>query len=411
MEHTHRERIKKLRVLTINHLFPSKEVRFAGIFISRQGQYLAKHGIECNFLVPRPWAPWPLYRLSRWRKYGPANLLIAPKGLEARLVRYLRPPGIWFARFEYNSTITALKAAAIRWHRENPFDAVLGISMFPDAELAVSIGKKLNLPVATLAIGSDVMLYMKQFPVFWKRLGRALEQVDLPIGVSEAICKELSKTGKCRREPLCAYLGRDNERFLPAEDKNKVRQSLGWAEGDIVAIYVGSLINSKGINELAEAANALLEKYHNFRLVCVGEGPAIEKLVQLRAGIGRDGAVVLPGLLSPQEIPMYLQGADFMVFPSHSEGMPQSVLEAMNCGLPVVATRVGGIPEAVIDGQTGILIDVKNTGQLQAATEKMINDKEFRITAGHKGYLLAKEKFDTEKNVKKFADALRSLVV
>jgi len=403
--------MKKLRVLTISHLFPSKEIKFAGIFISRQGQYLAKYGIECDFLVPRPWAPWPLYRLSRWRKYGPANLLAAPKELEARLVRYIRPPGIWFAKFEYNLIITALKAAAMRWHRENPFDVVLGISMFPDAELAVSIGKKLNLPVATLAIGSDVMFYMKRFPVFWRRLGSVLEQVDLSVGVSEAICKELAETGKCRRKPLCVYLGRDSGRFLPPEDKSKVRQSLGWAEGDIVAIYVGTVTDFKGINELATVAKELLGKYHNFRLVCVGEGPTIERLVQLRASIGRNDAVVLPGLLSPQEVPMYLQGADFMVFPSHSEGMPQSVLEAMDCGLPVVATKVGGIPEAVIDGETGILIDAKNTSQLQAAMEKMINDREFRITSGHKGYLLAKQKFDTESNGKKLANALRSLVV
>jgi glycosyltransferase involved in cell wall biosynthesis len=391
-------------------MFPSKEVKFVGIFISREGQYLAKYGIECDFLVPRPWAPWPLYRLSRWRKYGPANLLAAPKELEARPVRYIRLPGTWFTTLEYKSTIIALKAAAMRWHKENPFDVVLGISMFPDAEAAVTIGKKLNLPVAALAIGDDVIVYPKRSPAFWRRLGGVLEQVDLPVGVSESICKKLAETGKCKRKPLCVYLGRDSKILSPPKDKSKVRQSLRWAESDIVAIYVGSVADSKGINELVAAAEELLGKCHNFRLVCVGEGPAMERLVQLRARADRDGAVVLPGLISPEEVPKYLQASDFMVFPSYHEGMPQSVLEAMNCGLPVVATRVGGIPEAVIDGQTGLLVEAKDVEQLKNAMERMINDGEFRRSAGRKALAYVREKFDAEQHARKLAESLRSLV-
>jgi teichuronic acid biosynthesis glycosyltransferase TuaC len=402
--------MKKLRVLTISHMFPSKEIEFAGIFISRQGQYLTKYGIECDFLVPRPWAPWPLYRLSRWRKYGPANLLSGPKELQAKLVGYIRPPGLWFRRFEHKSMSIALKSSVMRWHRKNPFDLVLGVSMFPDAEAAVIIGKKLNLPVASLAIGSDIMVCTRQLPLLWRRLGNILEEVDLPIGVSESICRKMAETGKCKRKPLCVYLGRDSERFSPPEDKSKVRQILGWAEGDIVAIYVGVVADFKGINELVAVVERLFEKYHNFRLVCVGAGPAMEKLIQLRTRADRDRAVVLTGLLSPEEVPKYLQASDFMVFPSYSEGMPQSVLEAMNCGLPVVATRVGGIPEAVIDGRTGILVDAKNIGQLQQAMEKMITDKEFRLSSGQNGLAYVRKVFDAEQNAEKLAEALWSLL-
>jgi len=401
--------MKKLRVLTISHMFPSEKLRRHGIFICREAEYLAKYGIECDFLVPRPWAPWPLYLFARWKAYSPANLLVGPNRFEARAVRYLRPPGLWFLKFAGRAVAMASKPCARRWHKENLFDLVLGISMFPDAEVAVAIGNELGLPVATLAVGSDAMLYPVWQPVLWRRLGSILEKVDLPIGVSESICKKIAETGKCKQKPLCVYLGRDNEKFSPPKDKSKVRQKLGLAEDDIVAIYVGAVADFKGINELVTVAEGLLEKYCNFRLVCLGDGPAIEKLVQLGASVGRDNAVVLPGLVSPQEVPTYLQASDFMVFPSHSEGMPQSILEAMDCGLPVVATRVGGIPEAVVDGETGILIDAKNTGQLRGAMEKMINDKEFRITAGHKGHLLAKKKFDAESNAEKFAKALRSL--
>ncbi len=391
-------------------MFPKKETRYAGIFICRQAEYLAKYNVECDFLVARPWAPWPLYYLSRWRGYGPSNTLVCPEDLQARDVRYIRPPGMWFRRFEGLSMGTVLRAAARDWHKQNPFDIVLGVSMIPDAEAAVKISKDLSLPLATIAVGSDIMVYPKQTPVLHLRLKRILQNVALPVGVSESICEKLAETGSCKQEPLCVYLGRDTEKFSPAKDKSKIRQNLGWVEDDVVAVYVGAVVETKGINELVLAAEKLLKKYRNFKLVCIGAGAAMGKLVQLRASVCREQAVVLPGLVSPDEVPKYLQASDFMVFPSYSEGMPQSVLEAMNCGLPVVATRVGGIPEAVVDGQTGLLIDAKSISQLQQTMEKMITDKEFRLSAGQNGLAYVRKVFGAEQNAEKFAKALWSLV-
>jgi glycosyltransferase involved in cell wall biosynthesis len=253
-------------------------------------------------------------------------------------------------------------------------------------------------------------VYPDRMPVLWRRLCETLDQVDLPAGVSQSICRRLTETGKCRREPLCVYLGRDTTQFLPAENKNRVREQLGWAEESTVAIYVGGLVETKGIEELVFAAQPLLAKYPRFRLVCVGAGPARDRLAALQGRAVREGAVVLPGRVAPDEVPRFLQAADFFVLPSHSEGMPQAVLEAMDCGLPVVATRVGGVPEAVLDGQTGLLVEAKNVDQLRQAMERMITDQAFRSAAGQKGLARAREVFDSERNARTFADALWALV-
>jgi len=230
------------------------------------------------------------------------------------------------------------------------------------------------------------------------------------MGVSRSICARLAETGRCRREPLCVYLSRDTTQFTPAQDKKQVRARLGWPTDAIVAIYVGGLVETKGMNELAAAAAPLLRKYLGFQLVCVGDGPCRDRMADLADHAGRKGAVVLAGNVTPYEVPLYLQASDFLVLPSYSEGLPQAVLEAMNCGLPVVATRVGGVPEAVIDGRTGLLVDAKNVEQLHDAIERMIGDEAFRVAAGQEGLARAREVFDSERNAAKFAAALRSLV-
>ena len=125
-------RMKNLRILTISHMFPAARSERHGVFICREAQFLRRHGIACDFLVGRPWAPWPLYHLRRWRDYGPANPLASPDGLEARRISYVRPPGFGFRRFEGRSLAFSALSAAERWHQENPFDLVLGVSMLPE---------------------------------------------------------------------------------------------------------------------------------------------------------------------------------------------------------------------------------------------------------------------------------------
>ena len=402
--------MKKLRILAISHMFPSVRSRRHGVFICREAEVLRSFGIECSFLVGRPWAPWPLHHVPRWRDYGPTNPLAPPAGLQARKATYLRPPGFGFRRFEGMSMARGLLPAARSWHEEAPFDCVLGVSMLPDAEAAVVVGDALGLPVAALAVGSDVMVYPDCIPALQRRLSEILSRIDLPVGVSQCICCKLAETGRCKVEPLCVYLGRDTKQFAPAENRHPVRRELGWPAEQIVAIYVGGLRETKGMRELAVAAKPLLREHRNFQLVCVGDGPARGPLHDLRDSLDRENAVLLPGRVAPEEVAQFLQASDFFVLPSYTEGMPQAVLEAMNCGLAVVATRVGGVPEAVIDGETGLLIDPKNVEQLRRAMKRMIVDEAFRLTAGRNGLARVRTVFDSEHNAEKLADALKALV-
>ena len=390
-----------MRILTISHMFPSVDNERHGIFICRQAQALRRHGIELCFLVGRPWAPWPLYYTQRWGSYRTVYALVVPSGFSARPVRYVRPPGLWFRRFDGRSMAWSLQGAAKEWHKQEPFDMVLGVSMFPDAEAAVIIGRHLNVPVATLAVGSDVMVYPDRLPALHKHLARTLAQVDLPLGVSESICRKLAQAGTCKRPPLSTYLARDKIGFAPVSDKRALRRELGWPAQDIIGLYVGGLIQSKGVGDLIAAARPLLATHDRLKLVCLGDGP-------LRTDLAEAGCV-LPGRVRPEEVGRYLRAADFLVLPSHSEGMPQAILEAMDCGLPVVATNVGGIPEAVIDGQTGLLVEPCNIAQLRDAIRRMATDTDFRIEAGRRGLERARTVFDSQRNTAILAQAFKEV--
>ena len=90
----------------------------------------------------------------------------------------------------------SLLPAARDWHRREPFDLVMGVSMLPDAEAAAIVGEKLGVPVVSLAVGSDVMVYPDRMPALWRRLCDTLERVDLPVGVSQSICATIGRDGQ-----------------------------------------------------------------------------------------------------------------------------------------------------------------------------------------------------------------------
>lgn len=347
--------------------------------------------------MPRPWAPWPLTLLSRWKKYG----RLLETDFEVEEVFMSRPPGAWFLQYESRAMSRAMTRKANELHRINKFDAIWAAPVLPDAVAATAIKKTLDLPLIALAIGSDVMVRSKD-PSLKKQIQHAIAEADLCLGVSNAICDKLSELGAT--DPFCVYLGRDNSMFHPT-DKVALRNELKLPNNAIVAVYVGLVVKTKGIAELATATTELLERSERFHLVCVGSGPAQDLLEQ----IGNE-RIHMVGEQPPENVPKYLQAADFFVFPSHSEGMPQSVLEAMHCALPIVATDVGGTPEAVTHRDNGLLVPPHSPEQLLDAMQTMISDEMFRKQAGDRSVAIVGEKFDSRSNAEKLAQRIYRVV-
>jgi teichuronic acid biosynthesis glycosyltransferase TuaC len=398
-----------LRLLVISGLVPTPARPDFGVFNARQMSLLVRLGVDVRIVVPRLWLPGPFRRLARFPQLGDAAVLLPP-GVRGRLAWYLHPPGGALVRFEGRAKLPSARRVAGRWHAREPFDVVLGVDMTADAVVAAHVGRALDLPVANLAIGSDVMTRPARHPGLGPLLADTLALTDQPLAVSEAICGVLAATGACRRPPLPIYLGRESPPPPTAEERAALRRSLGIAPGDRVGVFVGGLSDDKGMPELAAAAESLLASRPVLRLLLVGAGPHDARWRELARRSGRPDRVVLPGRVPPEEVRRHLGAADFMVFPSRSEGLPQAVLEAMDCGLPVVGTRVGGIPEAVIDGDTGLLVPPRDAAALEAAMTRMIDDDGLRARCAAASLARARSVFDSDRNARQLLAALRGIV-
>jgi glycosyltransferase involved in cell wall biosynthesis len=177
-------------------------------------------------------------------------------------------------------------------------------------------------------------------------------------------------------------------------------------EGDYF-IYTGRLLEEKGIDLLIRAAGAV----EGARLLIVGEGP-MEKELKAEAERYGSGRVEFTGYLGGEDFERTVAGARFIVLPSRwYENLPFSIMEAMAAGKPVVATDIGGIPEMVDDGETGMLFPVGDEEALRLCLEKMNSDAGLRREMGRKGRVKAEKLYGREKHyedIMEVYDAVRT---
>jgi len=168
----------------------------------------------------------------------------------------------------------------------------------------------------------------------------------------------------------------------PEEEMQRVRRELALAEDEAVVLSVGRLSNEKGHADLIRSA-ALLNPVSGaprFRVVIVGDGPERQPLLRLSSRLGVDQRVTLAGF--QRDVRTYYALATLVVVPSHSEGSPNVVLEAMAAGLPIIANAVGGVPEILQEGVTGLIVTPRSPEAIAKAMLRILSDPELRTRLG-----------------------------
>ena len=190
------------------------------------------------------------------------------------------------------------------------------------------------------------------------------------------------------------------------EDAQGRRPDVG--DGRLRLICVSRLIPRKGINDLLDALASLSGL--DFELTVIGSGPsetALRRLAEIR---GIADKVKFFGYCTPGEVLAQYVKSDMLVFPTHSDAFANVILEAMSAALPVIASRVGGIAEAVIDGETGILVSPERPDQLAAAIQKLANDDALRVEFGLAGRRRVLNMFTWDENAKRYVEAYADAV-
>ena len=160
-----------------------------------------------------------------------------------------------------------------------------------------------------------------------------------------------------------------------------------------VVLYVGRMRTRKAVAVLLEAFAGLLRAYPKARLVLAGDGEHRQALEQRAEALELGSAVHFLGAVPRQQMGHWYGAADIYCLPSIYEGFPVAILEAMAAGLPVVSTTVSGIPEAVEDGVTGLLVEPEDAAALTDALERLAADAELCRDMGQAGQQLVRERF------------------
>jgi glycosyltransferase involved in cell wall biosynthesis len=226
-------------------------------------------------------------------------------------------------------------------------------------------------------------------------------QVDCFIAASEAIRRMLLADGVEERRTIAIHEGIDVERVekTPPVD---VHEAFWLPHGSPVVGNVAALVPHKGQRDLIEAARLVVQQIPDARFVILGEGQLREHLERLVREHRLEKHVLMPGFRT--DVIGCIKGFDLFVLSSITEGLGTSLLDAMACGKPIVATRTGGIPEVVADGTTGLLVPPHDHQSLAAAIVRMLREARLRQQMGEAGRARVGERFTAERMVAATAD-------
>jgi glycosyltransferase involved in cell wall biosynthesis len=187
----------------------------------------------------------------------------------------------------------------------------------------------------------------------------------------------------------------DLDRFRPAPQDffqaSALRHEVGLSQDDTVVGFVGRLVPQKGLPYLLAAAEMLSSRQPRLHFVIVGDGPLASELQSAAARIAA-GRFLFLGERS--DVHRLMRPFDLLVVPSEWEGLPIVNLEAMATGIPVVAFDIDGIPEAIVHGETGLLVPHRDRRALAAAISQLLEDPAQRQRMGADGRQRAEARFD-----------------
>lgn len=283
-------------------------------------------------------------------------------------------------------------ARLLAQHRPRLIHAHFGI----DGVYALRLAQRLQIPLVTTFHGFDATLSTAallaspawmNYPLFRRQLAR---QGNLFLCVSSFIRDRVLAMGFPAERTRVLHTGVDWQAIRPRHA----------GEEAPVILHVARLVEMKGTQYLVRAFAVLAARNAAVRLVIIGDGPLRRPLEALAARLGLDGRVQFLGALPHAQVLPWMRRAMLLALPSvetptgRVEGLGMVLLEAAATGVPVVASRVGGIPEGLVDGETGRLVPERDVGALAGCIGDLVDQPSLRRRMGAKGRAFVERTFD-----------------
>ena len=285
----------------------------------------------------------------------------------------------WASKLAAPFYLWGVRRAVQRALRRDHFDVFHAHWLVPNA--VALTGAPLPPSYIISMHGSDVFLAERVYFRPWAT--REIRRCTYLTGSSPEFIQRAQHLGLPESRGRVVPYGVDGDKFSPRQGDGHVwRERLGISGKDLLLLGVGRMVDKKGFQYLLDAAPDILSDHPNLHIVLAGDG---DRLADFRERVySMQERIHLPGAVSHDELPSLLQAADMFTLPAihdqsgNVDGLPNVVLEAMASGLPVVASAISGIPMAVTDQVSGLLVPEKDSRALRNAVGRLASDPSLR---------------------------------
>ncbi|NLU57283.1 MAG: glycosyltransferase family 4 protein [Methanosarcina thermophila] len=370
-----------MKVLEVCQEFPNRYYPQLGTFIKQSIDSIANQGVDVTVISPKPFvlpfSSFPYHnffklpRIEHTEKYD----LHYPRYIYAVPKKYFYPiTGISYSLFVSKYAVKNIK----------PIPALIHAHFsYPDGYGMMKLAKRWNIPLVISALGTIERKVAYEGSYTSKQIIEAMSFADRILSVSEDLKLHIVNLGIDKNKVHVVPNGVDIGKFKPA-GKAHARSILNLPRDKNIVLFVGALRKIKGVDYLIEAAHSFVDK--DTYLFMVGRDDGLKKNLEKRAHeLKIANYIKFTGPVNHEDIPLWISASDILVLPSLSEGRPNVILEALACEVPVVATDVGGIPELMVDGETGYLVPPKSPDELSRKINKLLDDKNLREKMGKFG--------------------------
>jgi phosphatidyl-myo-inositol dimannoside synthase len=402
------ERGSRGRILCVTSNFPRWTGDSTTPFVLHLAQDLQALGWRVDVLAPH--APGCANRetidgvdVARFRYLWPAAAQTVCYGGGALINLRKRPSN--YAKLP--ALVAAEWFAVARRLATGRYDLLHAHWLLPQGLVAALTARPLRIPQVTTVHGSDAFgLQGPALTWFKRRALHGADAVTVNSSVTERAIRDIAGDARSlHRIPMGVDTGAAADPALV----DRIRRTYRRGRGPLL-MFLGRLVKEKGVQDLIQAVRLLVPELPDVTCVLLGEGQdraAAEKLV---SELGLADRVTLAGWLPPAEVPSYLAAADALVAPTRMEAQGLSIIEAMAAGTPVIASRVGGVVDAVQDGETGILVPERSPEAIAAAVTRLVHDPLAATAMAGRAAQMARQRFSRGASAAAFTEVFEGLL-